>query len=74
MIYEHDCPDCVYLGEDVRFGGEPACNVVELYIHGDTLIRRYSSEPSNNGAMPVRYAGERYAKAKLLAKERGLCP
>ena len=51
--YEHDCTDCRFVGHDARHAGEPQCNGVDMYVHvGPTsisLIRRYSSEPSQNG-------------------------
>jgi hypothetical protein len=61
-LYEHDCTNCRFLGTDIRRPGEPACNSVDLYacegtsgaiVSNVTLIRRYSSEGSNYGAVPL---------------------
>lgn len=41
--YQHDCQYCKYLGVDMPRPGEPSCTVVDLYIHDNTLIRRFSS-------------------------------
>jgi hypothetical protein len=70
-LYAHDCARCRYLGTDLRAAGEPACNLVDLYVcegpTETTLIRRYSSEPSNHGAMSADHAGNRYAEAMRRA-------
>lgn len=70
-LYEHDCGRCRHLGTDVGHPGEPRNNGVDLYVcegpSGATLIRRYSSEPSNYGAVPARHADGRYAEAARRA-------
>lgn len=41
--YKHDCERCKFLGTDKPRPGEPPCEVVDLYIHNTTVIRRFSS-------------------------------
>ena len=74
-LYEHDCKACRFLGTEGPLKGEPRCNGVDMYIctqgrepEDYALIRRYSSEDSNYGCMPMSYEGERYASNRRLAK------
>lgn len=77
MIYDHDCDACIFLGQDERLSGEPLCNGVDLYIciqgrqpEDYCLIRRYSSEPSNYGAVNIKYASARYKRNIELWREQ----
>ena len=49
--FEHDCPQCVFVGADHPQQGEPRVNQIDMYVHRSPshtiLIRRYGSEPSN---------------------------
>lgn len=49
--FEHDCEKCIFVGGDTPQDGEPRVNQVDMYLHRSpnrtTLIRRYSSEPSD---------------------------
>ena len=79
--YEHDCAECQFVGTDHAVPGEPQTNQVDMYVHPSpnrrewTLLRRYSSEPSNNGT--VTYPGHmspRYQRVLDAGRRAGIIP
>ena len=71
-LYTHDCEACTFLG---------SVSGVDLYIHvenveGGTIIRRFSSEPADYGALEVTQAIKssvpEYQNAVAMAKAREL--
>lgn len=78
-IHDHDCPHCKYLGTDTPAPGEPRCNVVDMYIctqgredpEDFTLIRRYSSEPSDYACAHLGYYSPKYQRLVTKARELG---
>jgi hypothetical protein len=57
--HEHDCRMCTYVGPDSPQPGEPRVNQVDMWICGNSLIRRYSSDPPDYGA-----SGQTYPQAR----------
>lgn len=56
-MYKHDCEKCIFLGRDIIPQGEKPPKFVDLYLHPsrveDSLIARYSDEPSDYWAMDI---------------------
>lgn len=55
--YKHNCNRCIFLGRDIIPQGEKPPKFVDLYLHPsrveDSLIARYSDEPSDYWAMDI---------------------
>lgn len=45
--WKHDCEECIFLGTTIG-GGQ----LVDLYVHGDTLISRRSDEGADYFSAP----------------------
>ncbi len=81
-VHTHDCEACIFVGAEAPAAGEPRTNQVDLYIHlhdrpgGNTLIRRYSSEGADYGAVDEEIGKflEKYAVIVAAAKAIGLIP
>jgi hypothetical protein len=75
-VHEHDCPNCTYLGADGPQDYEPSVNQVDMYICGNSIIRRYSSEPSDYGCSQVHGLvagpGRPYLRNLEAAKRQGV--
>jgi len=55
-LYKHDCDDCIFIKSSLRFD-----RMVDYYICGKelkTLVYRYSSDPSDNGAIDFLMFGQ----------------
>lgn len=73
--HDHDCEGCIYVGSDAPQPGERRVNQVDMYICNNSLIRRYSSEPSDYGSSLlvglVGGPGERYLRVVAAAHALG---
>lgn len=67
--YKHDCTECRFVGHDYPQRGEPPVNVVDMYVCRTSVIRRYSSKPSDYGSIPVNLdpMPERYRRCIVSA-------
>jgi hypothetical protein len=75
-VYEHDCHKCTYLGADSPQEHERKVNQVDMYICGNSILRRYGSEPADYGCSQVHGLvggpGEPYLRNLEAAKAQNV--